>query len=347
MKKTFKILVWAYINKNLGDDLFIKILAERYPNYEINIINAKEENITPFKNYNIKTISFKKALLNINKFDAFVDIGGSIFQFRNSLWGNLKKKILLTATLKCFNKNTFVLGSNFGPYTKRGSVNITKLYFRLAKDVCMRDTQSYDIFKDLKNVRMAPDIVFSMNVNDIEKIDRNIIGISMIDIEQRDDLKEHSSVYYKRMKEISEQLLNENLELRLISFCEEEGDSQILDKLYNDLKNKGIVRKMYYSGEMENYLRELSYLGAVISCRFHSFILSQVYQQNTYPIIYSDKLTNVLKDIGLDKYYCKIKDIDNINLEDISESIYNNKIDILDISKRAEKHFENLDKELG
>lgn len=347
--KNHKILVWAYINKNLGDDLFIKILAERYPKYEINIINGKEENITPFKNYNIKTISFEKALLNINKFDAFIDIGGSIFQFKDSLWGNLKRKILLATMFKVFNKSTFVLGSNFGPYTKRGSVHITKLYFRLAKDVCLRDTQSYDIFKELKNVRMAPDIVFSMKIDDTEKRDRNIIGISMIDIEQREDLKKYSSVYYKRMKEISEHLLNHKLEIRLISFCEEEGDSQILDKLYNDLKNEGIVKKMYYDGEIDGYLREFSYLDAIISCRFHSFILSQIYQQNTYPIIYSDKLTNVLEDIELDKYYCKIKDIDNINLEDVCESIYRNKINKINkinIAKRSERHFENLDKEL-
>src|SRR4051794_27186100 len=50
-----KILIYAYTNINLGDDLFIKILCERYPNADFLLI-ASHQYKTIFKSINNLTV---------------------------------------------------------------------------------------------------------------------------------------------------------------------------------------------------------------------------------------------------------------------------------------------------
>ena len=92
-----RILVNAYFSKNLGDDLFLKILFERYPkvnwylltdNTDYNDIFDKHNNVRILKGLSLNILGIRKVdifhkindlLLKYYKYDGLVTIGGSIF----------------------------------------------------------------------------------------------------------------------------------------------------------------------------------------------------------------------------------------------------------------------------
>src|SRR5690625_5946047 len=126
-----KVMIYAYTRFNLGDDLIIKILIERYPNTKF-VLYAPDRYKNVFKkNRNIKLYSsnslFSKVLTTgfrligvrdiyqryiSRKCDGAVYIGGSIFmqQDKWKIAYNRKQK------MKIKGKPFFVLGANFGPF---------------------------------------------------------------------------------------------------------------------------------------------------------------------------------------------------------------------------------------
>src|SRR5699024_615791 len=92
--KMKKIFIYAYSKLNLGDDLFVKILCERYPDHLFYIV-CRRENARAFSNIkNLKIIysvpyldslmqklSLRQFFINriAKKCDLTVSIGGSIF----------------------------------------------------------------------------------------------------------------------------------------------------------------------------------------------------------------------------------------------------------------------------
>lgn len=342
-----KILVWAYMRKNIGDDLFIKILIERYPNMEWYFINTTEEQLEPFKNYKgIKIITYLDALKKTFTFDAFIYIGGSIFQFHNTKYGSIRKKILLAIAMKVSSGKNYVLGSNFGPYKYDNSIGITKLYFKLCDDVCLRDQASYELFKDIKSVRLAPDIVYSMNIDNYkEKVERNSVGISLIDLKHRENLKIYQKLYIEKNIELIKNFIKNDKKVYLISFCEHEGDEEIIEEVIASIdEDRSKIKKLYYKGNMDEFLNEYCIVEEIVACRFHSFILSQIFNQGVYPIIYSEKLLDVLRDVKLDKYFTKISEIEQMDPKQILSVIENNKLLNRKVFDEAEMQFKELDK---
>ena len=125
------IFLQAYYHGNLGDDLFIKILCERYPDIMFNMIVSgnnknKIEGLPNLKliprhwtfrirNKLSQTVMKKTMASRIAaKSDCAVLLGGSMFMEMNE---NKWKRIL--ASYKDISSSVthfFVMGANFGPY---------------------------------------------------------------------------------------------------------------------------------------------------------------------------------------------------------------------------------------
>ena len=169
------ILLKAYSKNNLGDDLFIKIITQRYNHEKFVLINGKN-NITfkKIKNLEIKKSIFDKILekliykysrleLKVSKTASLIVlIGGSMFiQYDNI--ENVKKR---NKFYYLVNKPYYILGTNFGPYKDEEYFLEYKKIFSEAKDICFREKYSYDLFENrLENVRYASDIVFSLKTH--------------------------------------------------------------------------------------------------------------------------------------------------------------------------------------
>lgn len=348
-----KVLVIAYFAKNFGDDLFLKILFERYNNVEWTM-NVNDENYRKvFAKYkNVKIINtfchkvfrkLKLEKLSYKKYDAVVFIGGSIFMEIEN-WKRTytyRQKIF-----RSFNeKNIFFIGCNFGPFKSEEFFEKYKSLFEKCKDICFRDKYSYDLFSYLDNARVAPDIVFQLKTKKIEKL-KNSLGISVIDLRDRKELIEYQKIYINKIVDIIKEAINREIKITLFSFCEREGDMKIIEEITNNLDNKysNYINIENYDGDIEKFLDKFKAMENIIGTRFHACILSQVFGQGLYPIIYSSKTYNVLKEIDLIDEYTYIQDLENLNEKHILDTISKNKIKDSKIFLEAEEQFEVLDK---
>lgn len=347
-----KILVEGYFAKNFGDDLFFKVLFERYEDIKW-VINTNNKSYTKifsaYKNVEIKNKFYNKIFRKIkinglgNKtIDAVVFIGGSIFM-ENEGWNEIYS--YRDSIFKSFDKKPiFFIGCNFGPFSTMEFVEKNKALFEKSADVCFRDQYSGDIFKLLPNTRVAPDIIFGLKTKKIESI-RNTLGISVINLNGRKDLQEYQETYMNKMLEIIMDAINRNLKVTLFSFCEDEGDMEIIEKIVEsiDFKYRDNIDIVNYEGDIENFLNRFKEMENIVGTRFHACILSQVFGQGLYPIIYSNKTYNVLKDINLTDNYAYIKDIEQLKPKHVLDIISSNKINDTKIFSDAEKQFQSLD----
>lgn len=351
-----KILVKAYLVKNFGDDLFLKVLFDRYNNIKWIIdTNSKEyENVfRDYKNVNIIRSFLFKILrkLNLNhiyykKYDSVIYIGGSIFMQLDIWKRQYKEKEILFELFK--DKPKFILGSNFGPFRDKIFLEKYKNLFMKCTDVCFRDDYSYKLFNDLKNVRVAPDIVFQLKPKNVNKI-KDSIGISLIDLKNRKELNQYNSKYKSKILEMIRELIDKGKNITFFSFCEEEGDKELIDEIVSflDVNYRNFINIENYNGNIDEFIIKFESMENIIGTRFHACILSQVFGQGLYPLIYSDKTYNVLSDIGLDKEYLYIKNIEELSTKHILEVIDNNKIHDKNVFVESERHFEVLDKYLN
>lgn len=362
-----KFLVCAYFAKNIGDDLFLKILFDRYPNVEWDLMTANrnyKEIFNEYENVNIvytyRNINFGKydfnlffklneILLNYNKYEGLINLGGSIFM-ESPAWRMKKdERKYLVEKFKEKNKKTFILGANFGPFKDQNFVEEYKKLFPDYDDICFRDNYSYSIFNDLDNVRVAPDIVFSLGKFYKTEPKEKKIGFSIINLSKREGLKEFQDIYNQKIVQLIEKYIELGYKINLFSFCENEGDLEIInalrDKVSTDKKNALVV--INYEGNINPFLEEFKTCELIIGSRFHSVILSLLFEQAVYPLIYSDKTYNVLKDLGMEDVCCYIKDIEKLDIDTVISTALKNKLQNKTILKEAEKHFEKLDAYIG
>ncbi|SHR97647.1 colanic acid biosynthesis protein [Mycobacteroides abscessus subsp. abscessus] len=327
-----KILVDAYFQQNLGDDLFIKVLLDRYPNFEFHLLTAKKEYELTFRHYkNIKILKsselkfgkwsynlfykLNESFLNFRQYDAYVLIGGSIF-IQNSNWEEqLKERSYLPKKFNELGKKTFIIGANFGPYDNKLFHEKYKSFFTMFDDICFRDKYSYNVFKESNNVRMGPDVIFNLKIEEIEKLD-NTIGISLIDLETRENLVKYSHNYNMKSKEIITGLVDAGYKIRLFSFCENEGDNKVINDILKNIDENYLenIKVINYKGNINEILKDLQECCTVIGSRFHSIILSLLFKSKTIPIIYSEKTTYQLNDLNFKGNNYTIRDIDQLNL---------------------------------
>ncbi|QNF26188.1 polysaccharide pyruvyl transferase family protein [Metabacillus elymi] len=361
MKK--KILVNAYFAKNLGDDLFLKVLFDRYPDVEWYLLTSDKSYKEIFSRYNkvkiIKSLSLNigkreinlfykinDILLKYKKYDAYLIIGGSIFMEFPSWEEKLKHREYLPNKFKELNKQTFIIGSNFGPFTDDTFIEKHKEFFNKFDDICFRDKYSYNLFNDLNNVRVSPDVVFNLETKSSNKKEK-VVGISLIDIEKRKNLQEFYNNYNKKVIELIEKFIDVGYSIKLFSFCENEGDLRISNYIKSKVKNSNNIKVINYDGDIDEFLNQFKTCEVIVGTRFHSIILGILFDLNVFSIIYSEKTYNVLRDLNLntESNYCYIKNIQELDVETVI--FKENKIENRVVLKKAEEQFKSLDIHLG
>jgi colanic acid/amylovoran biosynthesis protein len=355
-----KIMIYAYTQFNLGDDLFIKILCERYPKTKFVLLAPRKyklcfkelENIKFYSSDSIvirginyilgkvkKYGNFRKILAN--RCDAIVQIGGSLFMEGKNWWEQFDYTKNSTITGKPY----FLLGANFGPFKDKEYYYKHKELFENYTDICFREKYSFNLFKDLSNVRMADDIIFQIKKQDFNEQDTNNIVISVIKPSYRESLSGYDKIYYSKIKEIAIYFIERGFEVTLMSFCEFEGDNEAVDNIIKSIPNQYLekLKKHYYTINIEQTIYLISSSSFVVASRFHAMILGWVFNKPVFPIVYSNKMINVMDDVGFNGLYTDYTNIDNIEPEQVFNSFKNSSINVSNQVKSAEKHFEKLD----
>lgn len=338
MKK--KVLVFGYSRANLGDDLFIYILAKKYTDLSFYIHIKEEKYKRAFQNIsNITCLEVDRDVhaVEINDFDAYIYIGGSIFIESEYSKGELSEFTRLGKKCKENNKPLFYMTCNFGPYQTEEYLEQARNLFKFCEGVCFRDKKSYSLFADMENISYAPDVALSYDYSKLKshKSFRSI-GISVIDLEIREPLKHKEPIYNDYIKRIIIKFAKRGYNVNLISFCAEENDEKAISKIKELLpeKYKNKVKTIKYSGDIEEFLKQYSKMKYMVCTRFHAMILSLLFRQKIYNLSYSKKINNFLEDIG-EPYV-----IDNIQ-----EIEYNTYLNISDFKKISKEKLNNIQKE--
>lgn len=357
-----KIFINAYSEFNLGDDLFIKILCERYPNtlfyiyapqnYKVLFQDIKNLKVISKDKLMIKAVNYlsRKLLKRMNfykkkfmdKSDGAVYIGGSLF-IQESNW---RKYLESVRQMKLPDRPFFLLGANFGPYNDIEFYNESKKLFNEFEDICFRDEKSYDLFKDLINVRKADDIVFQLTENNlVPKLSSNNIIISVIKPSFRKNLKGNDEIYYSKISDIASYFAENEYTVTLMSFCEfEEDDKAIIEirkKIPKHLKFK--ISSYNYKLNLTEALNLIENASFIVGTRFHSMILGWIYNKPVYPIVYSEKMTNVMSDVGFKGNYTLFSDLENLDPNIVFKSMEKNLLNISKQKLNSQKHFLKLD----
>ncbi|MPS73224.1 MAG: polysaccharide pyruvyl transferase family protein [Chryseobacterium sp.] len=354
-------LVNAYCKENIGDDLFIKILLDRYPSTNFIILGKKEklsflkensnvkiENIYQLgplekvvlkfgiKNYNdIKRKKWNHFLERYkNKIDNYIILGGSMFiEEKNH---NFETTELIFQNLNLAKK--IVVGSNFGPYHTAKFYDFYKHNFATFDAVIFRDSYSKKLFDDVSSVRNLTDFVFNYNISKSfdEKIP-NSIGISVINLSHREKIKKHEQDYLTFLRKIILDAKEENKECFLFSFCAAEGDDVIVKQLSQEFP---FAKPVYYDGNIDSFLSVYSSMQTVVATRFHGLVLSLLFNQKVLGVIYSEKTLNLINDMDKNIKYIELDNLNRYHSNQLKE------LEVLDISKTissATQYFETLD----
>ncbi|MFT8323227.1 MAG: polysaccharide pyruvyl transferase family protein [Bacillus sp. (in: firmicutes)] len=340
-----KILIDAYVEKNLGDDLFLEILFDRYSsNVEWFIICNSQEKLKAFEKYNVKI--FNKKIHKYKDFDAVINIGGSIFMQNGKWWmKQLLIRCVYAIPMKLRKKPLFIVGCNYGPSKSKFMYFFNHLFINhFVTDICFRDQESYQLFKKIKQARYGADIVYGLDTSNIKRRlkQKNRIGICIMNFSDK-VINDH---FTKKTVELTKVLIERNYEVEYLSFCEEQNDKetfiQITEQLGEPFNHK--IRHAIYTGNIKGYLEKLNSLNFIITLRFHSLILAQILGINYYPIIYSNKTANVLKDQNFSGEYTHVNHIEQLDITNIMKRIEgDNQVMNPNRKEEAANHFAKID----
>lgn len=331
-----KVFIDAYLFQNLGDDLFVDLLIERYPQVEFitysSFYKSNKPNIKVYYNRILnKLIGGENIKYHLaKKCDYVVYIGGSMF-----IEGASKPSKILNSNLK-----TYILGSNFGPYQNESYVEMHRNIFKQMQDVCFRDEYSYELFKDVKSVRKATDLVFSLPLQ-AKEVNECKALISIIDCHGKNEAYKQS--YENKMIEIINKLKQDGFKICLMSFCKLQNDEKAIEAICSKVS---VDETYYYRGNTSEAIAKINEASFVIGSRFHANILGMLLNKAILPIAYSNKTINILKDINYQGKQINLANIDEFEVNSLNEEDYTYHVDLSEQIALANQAFEKLDKVL-
>lgn len=318
-----KIYVRGFFFSNLGDDLFIHLLAKRYPQHTFVLVVNKGYEGTFLTEPNIQVVRMGKIRRGIcklwgidacerveKKTDISVIISGSVFQEFPHDTEAMNRLLRMPGRYH----PTYVLGANFGPYCTEQYRNTAKEYFAGLQDICFRDRWSCAQFPDIQQVRYAPDIVFNID-KIVEKPAQNKkrCVISIMNFDQKEYLRPYRKQYEEFILRAIEEYASQQYEIVLMSFCKKEGDEEAVNRIQDacSAHAKERVFIQYYNGtNWEDMVQVIGGANCMIGTRFHSMILAAVYGVPVLPVLYNDKMLHVLEDLGCEACGIRLHDLD-------------------------------------
>lgn len=373
-----KVYVEMFLDHNLGDDLFLDTLLERYPNHdfyielpigmELNSYFKKYKNLFYTVTKNTKFNKIKKKILEytfINtikrakKYDVYVLIGGSLFEVRNKRDLHYKQRQYLKYKLQSIlGIPRVLLGANLGPFFSEKSEKIIKEILKTFNGVSVRDLKSFNYLKkwhyNSSKYILGSDIIFGnkLLLNIQYKEDKKSLGISIVN--SYSDTVYQKQMYTKKIQEIIRVYLSQDKEnkVKLLGF---DGgivmsDEEIAKKIYSSLneEERKRVKIVMYNPKINLYdfLKEFLECEFIVGGRFHSVILSLICKKKFVAVNYSEKIENVLSDLKSEKYLVPYVGIEKYSTTDILNLLKTSEKVVLkeDYKKDSEQHFKFLDK---
>lgn len=238
-----------------------------------------------------------------------------------------------------------ILGANFGPYSDSKFSDFFRKEFQRYDLVTFRDWDSYTLFKSVPCVKYAPDILFGLesiykgNRSYNDTFQQDYVVISVI------NTAKNKQCYINKIVEIVSYYELHGFQCVLLSLCHKQGDYDLCAEILN--KACADIKIVDYDGDAQKIMSCIKNAKYVIASRFHAIITSFVFDVPCFPVAYSNKTSNMLKDIRFEGHYCNIDDLTTMSMEYIDYNrIRMYKINVKKYKRQSEKHFEQLDEYL-
>lgn len=350
MKK--KVKLKAYAAANLGDDLFIELICNRYPNVQFYLCGSKKFYNIYGKIPNLKyrcwdtfririwgviyrllrivfNILFKNnpkvqistdELLN-NKYALYSDynvyITGSGFMNSSDEFETLPEKY--ERELIYYKRHPFVIGCNFGPFAHKEYLEMYRQLFSYASDVCFRDKYSLQYFDNLKVVRTAADIVFSYPIESLKNINRLIdkeyMLISVANLKKDNDMA--SDFYEEYLKFVRNIIIIRSEQKKytvLLGFSKEQNDDiAILSILKEVTNNKYLYNFCYPDISSSTVISLFRDAQNIIATRYHAMILALMFEKPVCTICYNEKINHVLEEVNMQDSIICLEDMGKLD----------------------------------
>ena len=355
------IILQPFIDNNLGDDLMIKLFAKKFKQHKIIILSDdtlfnsgfKEEKNIIFYSPNMYEDVFKIA-------DIHIIIGGSMFILKiQSIKDAVKLRYRyfeskkLKKIAKKNNIKTAVIGANLGPFDKNNYGLMLAKYELNTKDfITVRDKYSYQTLyysncvNISNNVTEYPDIVYGLRKylpsDEINK--KYGLGISAY----RSTNKKQNYENYLAYAKISDEFISKTgKKVAIFSFDSEDQNDLISAYYIKEFSEyPEMIEIVPYLRNIELFLEKFSLCENFLATRFHSAILSQVYDIPFYALGYSNKMKNLMNDQNKLSYFSELKNL-NKDLNKISEKILSGDLarcdNIEELSRRSQGHFKKIE----
>lgn len=320
-----KIVVDAYLDNNLGDDLMIKLFADHFSEHNIYIFEDSSVVRETFKN-NRNIIFFDKKDYDnkIIEMDIHVTIGGSMFildSLKNCI--RFRHRIEKARKLKKLGIPAVVIGCNMGPfYKKHIGINLAKWELKYKEFITVRDQASFDIL--LKNnlkipVYLYPDIVFSKHIE--KSTIKYGLGISVYRSKNKNVNNYRNYKYLSTLADRFIQVTNKSV--ALFSFdSENENDLVAAHYIKQFSRNKSKIEIVPYLSNTEDFINEFTKSEKIVGIRFHSSVLALRLGVPLLAVYYSNKAKNLMKDLGMENYSLSLSELSTSS--ELLNSIENN-----------------------
>lgn len=360
-----RVFIHAYAAGNLGDDLLIRILCERYPKTRFVICadSSYKKRYADLKNLRVfspddKLVRYTDRILKrikhcdngmwkllLKSSCAAVHIGGSVFVQHQD---DFTPAYHLDCQLRNLSRRLYVVGANFGPYTDENYYHLYKRLLSSYEGVCFRDKYSKKLFKDLPNVRYAPDVVFNYRQTEKTATKKQVL-FSVVYLDNRGgkySISQYAEEYYNLMAGMAEQCIERDYTVKFVSFCRMQEDEKavriIIDRM--DEKYKKAVSTFFYDMDEKECVSQFFESELVVGTRFHSIILGWLAEKRVLPVVYDRKTLHTLEDLGVEDYIL-LEDLEKIHAEEAVENLTGRDVmDVKELKNKAGLQFADLDR---
>ncbi len=290
----------GYFDQNFGDDYMQKITAHYMPEYNfyVDVRNSPSTLLLDEKNVSLKNSGQKKTIPRL-----LVTGSGFMVNSRAALrceliWFLRRKHIA-----------DYCIGCNIEPIKSRLAERLVIHKLKKFKYIVCRDKNSFLwLQKRCPNTMISymPDILFGMPRSWLpEETNGDRLGISLIRYDG------DNGDYYCKMAQIADYWIETTGKRALLLAFDigTENDVAVCEKVKSLMTHKDMadIVKHGKNGEIQ---RAYSVCRKIIGARFHSAVLSLKMNIDFYPIIYRQKMRNLLSDVSYPIDGCDIRTVD-------------------------------------
>ena len=290
----------GYFDQNFGDDYMQKITAHYMPEYNfyVDARNSPSTLLLDEKNVSLKNSGQKKKLPKLLVIGSGFMVNSRAALKCELIWFLRRKHIA-----------DYCIGCNIEPIKSRIAERLVIQKLKKFKYIVCRDKNSFLwLQKRCPNTMISymPDILFGMPKGWLpKKSDGDKLGISLIRYDG------NNGSYYLGMAHIADYWIETTGKgVILLAFdTGTEDDTSLCKKVKSLMKYKNMAEIVSHSagGEIQ---RAYSVCRKIIGARFHSAVLSLKMNIDFYPIIYRQKMRNLLSDVSYPIAGCDIRSVD-------------------------------------